>query len=192
MESLLTQIPEKPWGLKAGDAARTLHAAKARLAIDRGKTVDAVGLAALGDVSVGRMRNLMAGRGRELKPWKGRVRPEEAREWLRRRGRLYPIAPPAQAPGAEVDGPPDRVHPLFIPVSASGRFFLPDAAIDGTFVVGLGADRREFASYEDAVAALQEMASPVWQRLDARGQRTAARGARWVRVPRPGREGNRE
>lgn len=188
VEALLAQIPVGPWGLRADAAARILDAAKARRAIDRGKTVDPMGLAVLGDVSVGRMHNLMAGPEREFTPWKWRVRPKAAREWLRKRGRLYPVLPPAEADGSEVDG--DRVDPLFIPVSSTGQFFAPDASIEGVFVVGQGADRQEVAGYEDAVAALQEMAAPVWERLDERGQRTQERGARWVRVPRPPREGD--
>ena len=88
--AFMASIPFEAWGLKPGDAGRTLQRARARFALDTGQAVKAEDLALLGDVSEGRIRNMMAGKEKAFSSEQGRIPASEALAWLAGRPEVLP------------------------------------------------------------------------------------------------------
>lgn len=76
------RIPFRAWGVEPGDAGRTLKFAQSRFALDKDQPIKADDLAPLGDVSEGRIRNLMAGKERVFSSDGGWIKAGEALAWL--------------------------------------------------------------------------------------------------------------
>jgi len=162
----LAQFPFKEWKIDPGPAIRTLCAAKGRLALDRGQLIESEALALLGGASIGYVRNLTAGTNPKIK-----LKPKDngkwpavlALAWLQRRKSFEPsrwrwdnrAAPRSSAVGAEID------DVVFVPVSGNGEMFLPNLP---EYVVGRGRQQRTIGNYDEALAALQRLAEPIWKK----------------------------
>ena len=142
-----------------------------------------MGLAALGGISEGRMRNLLNPR---FKSRGGRVGYKKAIEWLsqgRQRATFVPSRWRRQD-GAE-PLPPAEPDYLFVPVSMRRQRFKPDSLDEnGLYLVGRSREAWEFDDYWEALDALKAMRRPAWRQRGEDGRWGVVDGARWVRVAR--------
>lgn len=185
--SFMAKIPFKAWGIAPGDAGRTLTLAQARFALDTGRAIDAATLAFLGGVTERRIRNMMAGKERSFTPdADGRIPAEEALSWLHGRPKLFrPSVWRQQNTFEDLAARPAEVEDaVFVPVAADNSVFHPGLARNGRFNIGRGRSEMLCDTFDDAVAALQKMTDPVWQRPTPRGLWTTVSAARWARFER--------
>lgn len=185
--AFMAKIPFEAWGISPADAGRTLHLAQGRYALDTGRAIDAATLGLLGDVSERRIRNMMAGKERVFTPdGDGRIPASEALQWLLGRSKGFkPSVWRDQNTFEDLAARPAEVDDVvFVPVAADNSVFHPGLARDGRFGIGRGRTEMQCDTFEEAVAVLQKMVEPVWQRPTPRGLWTTVVGARWARWDR--------
>jgi hypothetical protein len=180
-------VPFEAWGIKPGDAGRTLQRARARFALDTGQAVRAEDLALLGDVSEGRIRNMMAGKEKAFSSEQGRIPASEALAWLA--GRPESFRPSRwRDQNTFEDLRPTRAEideVVFVPVAADGSTFHPGLVRDGVFSVGRGLQETHHQTFDEALATLQKLADPCWSRpTTGRGSWTTVSATRWDRLSR--------
>ena len=73
---------------------------------------------------------------------------------------------------------------VFVPVAADGSSFHPGLARSGKFVIGAKGEEVPHATFEDALGALQRMATPRWRRPNDAGNWGIVSGRDWKRVER--------
>ena len=148
----------------------TLAAARARWALDHGRSVEPDDLAALANVKPKTIANLLAAReiatdGESRIPAAEALRHLERREGFIRSNWQYADGPPADD-GAEAGTFPDQV---FVPVDHDGSPFLPSIARRGRdgvprYAIGTKEDPEYIEGYWEALYRLARMQTPRWRR----------------------------
>lgn len=185
-ESFMARLPEEAWQLDAGDAGHTLRLARGRWALDNNKSIEPYALAAFGNVTERRIRNMMAGKESMLSNDEGKVPAREALHWLSSRQSFRPSVWREQdmfddlAPRA-TEVLPD---PLFVPIARDGSRFHPGLRRDDGYTIGSPGNETVIASYDEALAALQHSALPAWRRPSPLGSWTSVTAVRWDRLAR--------
>lgn len=176
--------PIKQWHLEELDEIGPLLTwAKGRWALDNGEPIEPAALAYLGNVSERSIRNLMSKKEKGLRSENGKVLAIDALEWLSPRpdywdsvwqrqelGDLYPVQ------HAEEEAY------VFVPVSRDGSIFHPGLCGNHGYRVGPKEQERDFATFEEALAALQSLSKPYWRRQNANGAWVLISGVRWERL----------
>lgn len=169
-----------------GVIARIVNLALSRHAIDTGEgEVDLLSLALFGGVTEGRIRNILSSNDSELEKIGQRVTATSAAVWLKGRKEFF----------GSIWQQPDEVAPetpntdfsddvVFVPVAADSTFFHPGLARGGKFMIGAKGEETQYASFEDALTALQKMAIPRWRRPNEVGNWGIVSGRDWKRVER--------
>lgn len=169
-----------------GVIARIINLALSRNAIDTGEgDVDLQSLAQFGGVTEGRIRNILSSNDSGLEKVGQRVTAVSAAAWLK--GRKEHFASIWQqhdevVPEAASTDFADDV--LFVPVAADGSFFHPGLARSGKFTIGAKDHETPKYSFEEALEALQKMATPRWRRPNDAGNWGIVSGRDWKRIER--------
>jgi len=182
--AFMGKVPFAAWGIDPGDAGRTLKRTQARFQLDTGQDIDPGDLALLGDISEGRIRNMMAGKERAFSVKDGKIPAIEALSWLKNRtDKFRPSCWRDQNTFEDVVEQTVEVEDaLFVPVASDNSIFHPGLARNGAFTVGHGKREKKYNSYDEALASLQKLANPAWSRPTANGRWTTVHAVRWARM----------
>lgn len=169
-----------------GAIARIVNLAISRRAIEivTGE-VDLQSLAILGGVTEGRIRNILSSGEGGLEKVGQSVTAVSAAAWLKGRKEFF----------ASIWQQPDEVVPetaspdfaddvVFVPVAADGSVFHPGLARGGNFMIGAKGEEVPHPNFEDALRALQKMATPRWRRPNDVGNWGIVSGRDWKRIER--------
>lgn len=169
-----------------GIVSRIINLAISRQAIDTGEgEVDLTSLAILGGVTEGRIRNILSSGEGGLEKIGQRVTATSAAAWLKGRKEFFASIwqqPDDEAP--EVPSPDFSDEVVFVPVAADGSHFHPGLARNGMFRIGSKDEERAYDTFEEALAALQKMATPRWRRPNDAGNWGIVSGRDWKRIER--------
>ncbi|MRX50287.1 hypothetical protein GI374_07465 [Paracoccus sp. S-4012] len=169
-----------------GVIARIINLALSRHAIDTGEgDVELQSLALLGGVTEGRIRNILSSGDGGLEKVGQRVTAVSAAGWLKGRKEFFASIwqrPDEAAPEAHSADFSDDV--VFVPVAADGSIFHPGLARGGKFMIGAKGEEVQRPSFDDALAALQKMATPRWRRPNEAGNWGIVSGRDWKRIER--------
>lgn len=179
-----------------GVISRVVNLARSRHALDIGVSydhdfaeipgvVDIWSLAILGGVTEGRIRNILSSGDGVLERIDQGVTAESAATWLKGRKEFF----------ASIWQKPDEVLPeapspdfsdevVFVPVAADGSFFHPGLARGGKFMIGAKGEEFQNSTFEEALSALQKMATPRWRRPNESGNWGIVSGRDWKRIER--------
>jgi hypothetical protein len=182
-QDLLAKAPLQQWGIERSDLAFVVGQATARWALDNGDPIEPAALATFGGVSEARIRNLMSGAGRTFSAVDGLIPAEQASRWLKERPEFYNSIwreTPVPHYGASVDAPFTNV--LFVPVARDGTPFHPGLNRGAGYTVGAKGEEVGYATFPEAMSALQRMATPQWRRPNPAGNWGIVSGVRWERI----------
>ncbi len=84
----------------------------------------------------------------------------------------------------EVPSPDFSDDIVFVPVAEDGICFHPRLVRVGKFMVGAKGEEVQHSSFDDALAALQKMATPRWRRPNEAGNWGIVSGRDWKRIER--------
>jgi hypothetical protein len=169
-----------------GVIARIINLALSRHAIDTGEgDVDLHSLSLFGGVTEGRVRNILSSNDSGLEKVGQRVTAASAATWLKGRKEYF----------ASIWQQPDDVEPepanadfvddvVFVPVAADGSIFHPGLARGGKFTIGPKGEEVSHSRFEDALEALQKMATARWRRPNDAGNWGIVSGRDWKRIER--------
>ena len=169
-----------------GAIARILNLVLSRHAIDTADgQVDLSSLSLFGGVTEGRIRNILSSNDSGLEKVGQRVTAASAAAWLKGRKEFF----------ASIWQQPDEVVPkaastnfaddvIFVPVAADGSLFHPGLARGGKFMIGAKGEEVSHPTFEEALGALQKMATPRWRRPNDAGNWGIVSGRDWKRVER--------
>jgi len=182
LEEFLTVVKPDPLSI----ISSLTNLALSRHAIDTGEgDVDLRSLALFGSVTEGRIRNILSSSDGGLEKVGQRVTALSAAAWLKGRKEFFASIwqqPDDVAP--EAHGPDFSDHVMFVPVAADGSIFHPGLARGGRFTIGAKGEEVQHSSFEDALAALQKMATPRWRRPNEAGNWGIVAGRDWKRIER--------
>lgn len=172
------------WNDQNGDQVATLlNWAKGRQALDKHEPIEPAGLALLGGVNERSIRNLMSRKQKGLRSTDGKVRFEDAENWLSTKRNFWNSVWLSQDFG---NLPTDEVAVdetyVFVPVSRDGSVFHPGLKGTHGYRVGPKGDQIDFGTYDDALQHLQSMAHPYWSRKNPNGVKVLLSGIRWERL----------
>jgi hypothetical protein len=169
-----------------GVIARIINLALSRHAIDTGEgDVDLPSLAMFGGVTEGRIRNILSSNDSGLEKVGQRVTAASAAAWLKGRKEYF-----ASIWQLHDDVEPEPVSPdfvddvVFVPIAADGSFFHPGLARSGKFTIGAKGEETSYPTFEEALVALQKMATARWRRPNDAGNWGIVSGRDWKRVER--------
>ncbi|NBN79918.1 hypothetical protein GWI72_16695 [Microvirga tunisiensis] len=185
--AFMKRLPAEAWDVDTGDAGHTLRLALGRWALDHDEAIEPYALAAFGGVSERRIRNMMSGTANSLTNDNGKVPAREALQWLADRETFRPSVWRDQDAGADEAGYPEEEElgdMLFVPVARDGSHFHPGLARDGKFTIGRPGAELTLPTFEEALAVLQQSASPAWRRPSPMGVWTNVSAVRWDRLGR--------
>lgn len=169
-----------------GVIARIINLALSRHAIDSGAgEVDLQSLALFGGVTEGRIRNILSSGEGGLEKVGQRVTAVSAAAWLKGRKEFFASIwqqPDEAVPEAPSPDFSDEV--VFVPVAADGSHFHPGLARGGKFMIGAKGEEASYPSYNEALNALQKMATPRWRRPNEAGNWGIVSGRDWKRIER--------
>ena len=169
-----------------GVIARIINLALSRHAIDIGEgDVDLQSLSLFGGVTEGRIRNILSSNDSGLEKVGQRVTAASAATWLKGRKEFFAsiwLQHDEVEPEAASNDFVDDV--VFVPVAADGSFFHPGLARGGKFMIGAKGEEVSHPTFEEALGALQKMATPRWRRPNDAGNWGIVSGRDWKRVER--------
>jgi hypothetical protein len=169
-----------------GVIARIINLALSRHGIDTGEgEVDLQSLALFGGVTEGRVRNILSSGDSGLEKVGQRVTAVSAAAWLKGRKEFFASIwqqPDEAAPEAPSPDFSDEV--VFVPVAADGSHFHPGLARGGKFMIGAKGEEVSYLSFNEALSALQKMATPRWRRPNEAGNWGIVSGRGWKRIER--------
>ena len=183
--------------LKAdGAIIRVVNLALSRHALDRGfgyddqgeemlGVVDIGSLAIFGGVTEGRIRNILSSGDGGLEKVGQYVTAVSAAAWLKGRKEFFASIwqqPDEAVPEAKTLDFSDEV--VFVPVAADGSHFHPGLARGGKFMIGAKGEEVSYPSFNEALSALQKMATPRWRRPNEAGNWGIVSGRDWKRIER--------
>lgn len=164
--------------------------AASRFALDTGRgEVDLHSMSVLGSVSEGRVRNLLSGSdgGLERGP-EGGIIALSALTWLQKRKDFMQSIWNAEVPDETTEGEPsepiDLDRTIFVPVARDGSIFNPSLLRGGLYQIGAKGEEQHFASFSEALSALNAMPVPRWRRPNEKGHWGIVSGIAWQRVER--------
>lgn len=182
LEEFQRQVQPEPQGV----IARIINLALSRHAIDTGEgDVDLQSLALFGGVTEGRIRNILSSGDGGLEKVGQRVTATSAAAWLKGRKEFFASIwqhPDEEAP--EAPSPDFSDHVVFVPVAADGSLFHPGLLRNGKFTIGAKGEEVQYSTFDDALAALQKMATPRWRRPNEAGNWGIVSGRDWKRIER--------
>jgi hypothetical protein len=202
-QSWIATLPLRLSGLKYGlhpeadgaitrivNLALSRHALDSRFSYDDDGSevpgvVDIGSLAIFGGVTEGRIRNILSSGDGGLEKVGQRVTAASAAEWLKGRKEFFASIwqqPDETAP--EIPTPDFSDEVVFVPVAADGSLFHPGLARGGKFMIGAKGEEVSHPTFEDALGALQKMATPRWRRPNDAGNWGIVSGRDWKRVER--------
>lgn len=147
--------------------------------------VDPASLAILGGISEGRVRNMMSGGGRAFENTGGRVSAASAFTWLQERPTFFnSIWQQPDDAARETPGTDALEDVVFVPVAADATIFHPGLVRSGKYTIGAKGDEVQCATFEEALGALQKMATPRWRRPNEAGNWGIVSGRDWKRIER--------
>ena len=163
-------------------------AAEGRLRLDTDQGVAADHIAALTELSIRSVRNLLLPSSSSgLKPDEdGLVPAKAARAWLADRDD-YRQSIWLQHPDGSDDVPreePDRLDSevLFIPIASDGTVFAPKTCLRaGSYTIGAKGEEQRVEDYRKALAELSRMTRPAWRRPNPNGNWGIVRQHSWER-----------
>ena len=165
---------------------RIINLALSRHAIDTGVgEVDLQSLALFGGVTEGRIRNILSSGDGGLDKVGQRVTAVSAASWLKGRKEFFASIwqqPDEAAPEAPNPDFSDEV--VFVPVAADGSHFHPGLERGGKFMIGAKGEEVSYPSFNEALSALQKMATPRWRRPNEAGNWGIVSGRDWKRIER--------
>lgn len=179
-----------------GEISRVVNLALSRHAMDSGfgydeqgvethPVVDVRSLAIFGGVTEGRIRNILSSGDGGLEKVGQCVTASSAATWLKRRKEFFASIwqqPDEASPEARSPDFSDDV--VFVPVAADGSFFHPGLDRGGKFMIGAKGYEVQHTTFNDALRALQKMATPRWRRPNDAGNWGIVSGRNWKRVER--------
>jgi len=167
-----------PQGCDSETANRIIVLAKSRRQIEaRSGFIEPLGLALLGGITEGRIRNLMSGEAARLEASGGKIHFEQARQWLEGRSAYWPSI----WQDDEADVTADMIR---TPRAADGTVFHPALRRRNGFMIGAKGAEIVVETFELALAALHEMPVPRWRRPNAQGNWGIVKAAGWVEFTR--------
>ncbi|WP_162783638.1 hypothetical protein [Devosia naphthalenivorans] len=159
-----------------GVAMEIIAMAAGRWGLDNGSEyIDPTALSLLGNLSSGRVRNLMAGRDAQLKSVNGKVPSADAEQWLANRPGYWPSIwheedrIPQQSP--------KQVH---VPCASDGSVFHPGLRRRNGFTIGPKGSEMTLGDFDEALQALSQMSEPRWRRPNESGNWGIVRATSWV------------
>ncbi|WP_206524642.1 hypothetical protein [Devosia sp. 1566] len=159
---------------------RIIVLAAGRQALDLGAGVlepKAVGL--LGNLSEGRVRNLMSGQEPQLTSVQGRIPAAEALRWLSSRPGFWPSI--WQEEQVATTAMPDRLR---VPQAADGGLFHPGLRRRNGYTIGAKGSEVTIEDFDTALKALAKMSEPRWRRPNEQGNWGIVRAVAWVEIDR--------
>lgn len=169
-----------------GVIARIINLALSRHAMDTGAgEVDLQSLALFGGVTEGRIRNILSSGDGGLEKVGQRVTAVSAAAWLKGRKEFFASIwqqPDEVVPEAPSPDFSDEV--VFVPVAADGSHFHPGLARSGKFMIGAKGEEVQYPTFDEALTALQKMATPRWRRPNEAGNWGIVSGRDWKRIER--------
>ena len=182
LEGFRDTVPASPQGA----ISRIVNLAISRRAIETGSgEVDVQSLAILGGVTEGRVRNILSSGEGGLEKVGQRVTAVSAAAWLKGRKEFFASIwqqPDEVVPEAPSPDFSDEV--VFLPVAADGSHFHPGLARGGKFMIGAKGEEVSYPSFNEALSALQKMATPRWRRPNEAGNWGIVSGRDWKRIER--------
>lgn len=162
------------------NAVHILTLAAGRQMLDAGQgvlTPTALGL--LGDLSEGRVRNLMSGAQAQLTSVQGGIAVAEAREWLGAR-------PAFRSSIWQIDFVPGASagHEVRVPQAIDQSVFHPGLRRRNGFTIGAKGEEVTLPDFDAALAALSEMKEPRWRRPNDQGNWGIVKASGWITMPR--------
>lgn len=147
--------------------------------------VDPASLAILGGLSEGRVRNMMSGEGRAFENTGGRISATSALAWLQDRPAFFnSIWQQPEDAVAGASGPEVLDDVVFVPVAGDGSLFHPGLVRGDKFTIGAKGEEVQWATFEEALGALQKMVTPRWRRPNEAGNWGIVSGRDWKRIER--------
>lgn len=166
--------------------SRLANLALSRHAIDTCEgDVDLQSLALFGGVTEGRIRNILSSGDGGLEKIGQRVTAASAAAWLKGRKEFFASIwrqPDEEAPRAP--SPDFSNEVVFVPVAADGSIFHAGLQRNGKFTIGAKGEEVQHATFDAALAALQQMATPRWRRPNEVGNWGIVSGREWKRIER--------
>lgn len=180
LERFLAAVKPEPHSILSSIA----NIALSRYAMDIGEgEVDLQSLALLGGVTEGRIRNILSSSDGGLEKVGPRVTATSAAGWLKGRKEFFASIwqqPDTKSPEAPNPDFSDEV--IFVPVAADGSLFHPGLLRNGKFTIGAKGEEVQHATFDTALAALQQMATPRWRRPNDTGNWGIVSGRDWKRI----------
>ncbi|MEM9635592.1 MAG: hypothetical protein AAGA50_29990 [Pseudomonadota bacterium] len=172
------------WEDESQDQITTLlNWAKGRQALDNNDPIEPVGLALLAGVSERTIRNLMSKKQKGLRTTDGKVRFEDAEQWLSTKNSFWNSVWRSQDFGdRSTDETQQDEKYIFVPVSRDGSVFHPGLRDTYGYRVGPKGDHKDFENYDDALQHLHSAPHPYWSRKNPNGMRVLLSGIRWERL----------
>ncbi|MCG7521038.1 hypothetical protein [Ruegeria sp. Ofav3-42] len=155
---------------------------------DENKTtaeVDVRSLSIFGGVTEGRIRNILSDGSGGLVRIGHKITATSAKAWLK--GRKEFFASIWDQPEGDLPAPPNpdfSGEVIFVPVAADGSTFHPGLARNGSYTIGAKGEEERIFNFDDALIALQKMATPRWRRPNDAGNWGIVSGRDWRRVER--------
>ncbi|SFH01879.1 hypothetical protein [Methylobacterium gossipiicola] len=185
LRALLDAAP--PGWANLAEIERTVAAAEARIRLDTGHDVTLEQLAALAEVSVKSMKNLLAPKGGsgDLKlDAKDEIARSAALHWLGQRPKfkssLWNAAGDLPDTSSASEEPLDEV--VFVPVAKDGSCFDPATCRTSRgYTIGAKGAEIHVSDYREALDQLARMKTPRWRRLNAAGGWGLVTGTTWQR-----------
>jgi len=158
-----------------------------RLAIDFGEgEVDLRSLALLGNVSEGRVRNLLSETNSPLERGpNGGIKALSAAAWLQKKKGFYASLWMAEETEIEEADNKDEVEMesiTFVPVARDGSMFTPDLERNGSYRIGAKGEEENYENFLEALSRLNAMATPRWRRPNEKGIWGIVSGVAWQRI----------
>ncbi|MEE2878750.1 MAG: hypothetical protein VX593_07075 [Pseudomonadota bacterium] len=166
--------------------------ASSRQAMDHGEgEVDLSSLAIFGDVTEGRLRNLLSDAASALKRGpNGGVSASSALAWLQKRKSFYNSIWQYEEPEDEEESSEQTLSPIhpdkliFVPMARDGSTFHPGLKRSDYYQIGGKGEEQQFEDFDAALAALNAMPVPRWRRPNDQGNWGIVSGVSWQRVER--------
>lgn len=165
---------------------KVYNLALSRWNIDRGEgSVDPLSLSLLGNVSEGRVRNLMAGADKVLENVGGRASASSAIAWLANRRDFFESVWQSNAEDEPTDhSSTDFEQVVFVPIAKDSSLFHPGLEKSGGFRIGPKGQEETIQGYDAALERLQKMPKAYWRRPNASGNSGIVVEVGWVRFER--------
>ncbi|MCK8781890.1 hypothetical protein M0654_18065 [Rhizobium sp. NTR19] len=161
--------------------SKIIIVAEGRRSIER-KTglIEPLGLAILGGVSEGRVRNLMSGTSAEIRSINGKIPAPDAEHWLQGRAAFWPSIW-SEEPVLEEENEMTAVR---VPQASDGTVFHPGLRRRSGYMIGEKGKELTIENYDAALRALSEMDVPRWRRPNPQGNWGIVKASGWTVLTR--------